>query len=378
MDLSKYTLVEATREQLVVSRKRQAVTWARGMTEAEFMSREEYLEKMEHSSNGRFICWALVPRDNTFTLNFPCSCETFRRKTLVIRPSGALEEVVGYGIASVYCDPEQRGKGFASHMMRLLHHVLAPAESLPPFPSSWGAPPERHPGVGDALLSVLYSDVGHRFYELCGPAPDIPGWIVHKPISTVWHLDYMTGVSQQPGDKIEWLNKEACEALWEEDAEYIKEQLSQPSNDDLIRFTFLPNDGIAGYLLERVLAEAPLTPQQPLEYWGVKVTHKDGSQAYATWTLDLELAKPPNLVITRLKSTPDMFPSLMKALLTEATRLSSKAIEVWNLEQALIDIAANMGGKTTSRTEHLPAVAWYVRENLEKLEWIFNEKFPWC
>jgi len=259
-------------------------------------------------------------------------------------------------------------------MMRLLHHVLAPSDALPPFPSIWGAPPPRHPGAGGALLSVLYSDVGSRFYELCGPAPDIPGWMVHKPIGTIWHLDFITGVALQAGDKVEWLNKEACETLWEEDAKYIQSQLSKPSDNDAIRITFLPNDGIAGYLLTRVLAEAPLQPQQPLEKWGVRVTHKDGSEAYATWTLDMELSKPPQMVITRMRTTSKMFPSLMKVLLNEATRIDAKEIEVWNLEEPLLDIAANLGGRTSARTAHLPALAWYGSENPNKIDWIFNEK----
>lgn len=281
--------------------------------------------------------------------------------------------MTGFGIASVFTAPEYRGKGYASHMMCLLHHVLAPSESLPPFPEEWGSPPPRHPQCGGALFSVLYSDVG-SFYEKCGPIPGEIGWRVHKPISTVWQLDVMTGMLQQQSGQVAWLDQKSCCELWEEDSDYIKTHLSHPYNDNLTRFTFLPNDGIAAYQLHRVIAEAPLHPQQPLARFGVRVTEKDGNQGYATWTIDMQLSKPPVMVITRIRATPHSFPSLMKALLSEATTISANFIEVWNLEEALVDIAANMGGRTTTRTEHLPAVAWYGKESPEALDWIFNEK----
>lgn len=84
-------------------------------------------------------------------------------------------------------------------MMRLLHHVLAPSERLPEFPETWGAPPQvQHSGLGDALFSVLYSDVGEEFYPKCGPIHGMSGWEIRDPWSVVWNAN--TSVQLSLGD----------------------------------------------------------------------------------------------------------------------------------------------------------------------------------
>src|SRR5436190_19545354 len=82
--------------------------------------------------------------------------------------------VVAYGIASVYTPLRHREKGYAKHLMRLLHFVMADPSLLPQFPvDAWGAPPIIPPNVNfpymTAVASGLYSDVGSNFYPFCGP-----------------------------------------------------------------------------------------------------------------------------------------------------------------------------------------------------------------
>ncbi|GJJ11428.1 hypothetical protein Clacol_005661 [Clathrus columnatus] len=366
---------------LLVSRKRQAKTWARGMTEEEFLRREETLEDQEHAKDN-FTAWALVPRSNTTTLDYPCSCETFRRKILVTK-SGVIETHIGYGIASVFCAPEHRRKGYASHMMRLLHHVLAPPSALPEFPVEWGAPPPSiYPGVRDAQLSVLFSDIGD-FYAQCGPTPTKPGWIIKDPISTIWKMDFITGIVSKSIDiPFEWLTEDKCKELWDLDSAYIKEEFSSMAVSietlDSPGFTFLPSDGVAGYLLQRVLCEAPLIPEnKEMKHFGVRMITKEEhvSSIYATWTLDMELSERPVITLTRLRSTAQYFPALMIQLMREASRINAKSIEVWNLPSGLVDIATNMGGRTKPRVDHLPAVTWYGPEDMQNVKWRFNEKY---
>lgn len=45
---------------LLVSRRRQATTWARGMTEEQFIDREVQLEKLEHATDGKLISWFVL------------------------------------------------------------------------------------------------------------------------------------------------------------------------------------------------------------------------------------------------------------------------------------------------------------------------------
>ena len=288
------------------------------------------------------------------------------------------EEVIAYGIASVFCPPEYRRKGYASHMMRLLHHILSLSDSLPPFPREWGAPPSRSQGVGgDARFSVLYSDIGD-FYRLCGPAPDVSGWHIRGPASTTWKLkpeDLNQIDVTDEGSRL--LSKQECIVLWENDASYIRDYISRLPVSPRTRFTFLPDKGVAAFLLHRVVAEAPLNPKHPLEHWGVTVKSEkhDSSPAYATWTLDMTLSEPPVLVLTRLRASRESFSALLKALVRVARQIGADTIETWNLDAELVDVAASLGGNTGVRDEHLPAVAWYGPEQQDDIEWLFNEKY---
>lgn len=302
-----------------------------------------------------------------------------RRSALVIKQSSPPEKVIAYGIASVFCPPENRNKGYASHMMRLLHHILAPAESLPPFPKEWGTPPPSYPGVGkDARLSMLYSYVGD-FYRSCGPSPDTSGWHILGAVGTTWKLKPKDLIYNDVSDESYYfLSKEQCVNLWESDAAYITECMSQLPASPRTRFTCLPNNGVASYFIHRTLAEAPLHPKHTLEHWGVAVRsegHEKSPSAYATWTLDMYLSKPPSILVTRLRASPDSLPTLLKGLFRVAGQIGADSIEVWNLDTNLVNVAESMGGHTAARDDNFPAVVWYGPEKPNEIEWVFNEKY---
>ena len=83
-------------------------------------------------------------------------CSSFHRNALVQdAASSEPAQVFAYGIGAVFCPPQHRKNGYARHMMRLLHYVLASPRSLPSLPSEWGAPPVPSPGVGNACFSAL-------------------------------------------------------------------------------------------------------------------------------------------------------------------------------------------------------------------------------
>lgn len=80
-------------------------------------------------------------------------------------------------------------------MLRLLHYRIGNPQHLPPFPAAWGAPPPSLPAEmakqvlpGDA--SILWSDVGSKFYSKCTIGETRPGWVVRDELVTelVWDL----------------------------------------------------------------------------------------------------------------------------------------------------------------------------------------------
>ncbi|OBZ77486.1 hypothetical protein A0H81_02372 [Grifola frondosa] len=304
------------------------------------------MDTHEHAADGKLVTWVLAPRSDPATLDFMCACETFRRHAIVaetgIGKKPELREVTGYGIASVFTLPSNRGKGYARHMMCLLHWVLAPRSVLPfEFPATWGAPPDREiaarRGMGVAQFSVLYSDVGPDFYRACGPERD-----------------------SRTGGRTS--------------------------------FTFLPDKGVGAFVVQRTMSFTPnLEPVLPSNTWGVLLlpagasdlgaalaeTSLHGLPSFVAWTLDLRTS-PRTLVVTRLRANTSTLPRLLNLMKDAARKADVEKIEIWYLPDKLQAVANEQGWKTAERLEHLSAVKWYGRKSEADIDWVFNEKFCWC
>ncbi|KAI8986892.1 hypothetical protein BD414DRAFT_461370 [Trametes punicea] len=400
------SLFPATPEQVLESRRRTAVQWAKGLSVEEYVRRDVIMDKHEHAVGGKLVTWVLAPRSDPTTLDFMCSCETLRRTAIVAKRAKDVDardvrEVTAYGIASVYTPPEKRGKGYARHMMRLLHWVLAPRSALPSeFPAEWGAPPDvavlSTLGVANAQFSALYSDVGRIFYQACGVTPSSnDGWVVMGALETSKMLDTSdSAVTSAPPDELnlQWLTEDEVVALYERDASWIKDDLSRFAGDtDRTLFSFLPNGGVGAFVIRRVMDFAEgLRPVLPTTKWGMVILphgardvraalRHETPLSFVTWTLDLRTS-PRSLVITRLRADENTFPVFLDQLLVVAREENVEKVEFWYLRPELRDIANARGWKTRERPEHLSAVKWYGEEKDDdsELDWVYNEKFCWC
>lgn len=262
-------------------------------------------------------------------------------------------------------------------MMRLLHWVLAPPSSLPPFPARWGTPPQAYEMFGNASFSVLYSDIGSDFYKLAGPDEAAEGWVVREPYATIWKISENTASDNMKID-VHYLSEDDCNGIWTRDAEQMKNDL-RSSRSRKTAFTFLPNGGVSAFLVRRTAFYMPGQPYEIPEHWGVELCSKEQSEmtdampTFATWTLDVR-PPPSTLVVTRLRATKDSFPYLVECLLSAAKKSNMERVEIWNLSKELVTLAASLGGDTVLRDEHLNAFKWYGPEKANDLEWAFNEK----
>ncbi|OSD08107.1 hypothetical protein PYCCODRAFT_386283 [Trametes coccinea BRFM310] len=414
MSLADLSLFAATPEQVLESRKRTAVQWAVGQSVEEYLERDAIMDRHEHAANGRLITWVLAPRSDPTTLDFMCSCETFRRTAVVAKRAKEVDarevrEVTAYGVASVYTPPAKRGKGYARHMMRLVHWVLAPRSALPAeFPAEWGAPPDidvlRVLGVANAQFSVLYSDVGHAFYQGCGPTPSgNDGWVVKGALETSRMLDASSADDPgapsaaapppPPGLNLQRLAEEDVLALYARDATWIKDDLSHFAGaTSRTLFSFLPDGGVGAFVMRRVMDFAPgLRPVRPTVQWGLALLPQGardlqdalrrrpdaGPLPFVTWTLDIRTS-PRTLVVARLRADERTFPVLLERLLAAAREARVEKVEFWYLRPELRAVAEARGWATKERAEHLSAVRWYGEEKDDELEWVYNEKFCWC
>ncbi|KAJ7293930.1 hypothetical protein C8J57DRAFT_1491281 [Mycena rebaudengoi] len=372
--LSALSLFPATSEQIAEARRRTLDEWGKGLTLAEHLQRDANEDQFECSRDGLLITWVLAPREDPETLNFKCSCETFKRIGIVLDPATkTTEDVTCYAIASVFTPPGNRGKGYAHHMLALLHYLIADVEALlprPEFPAAWGEPPSKVEGTGKARFSALWSDVGD-FYSACGPAPGIrDGWVIRGTTTTVWDV---APLKLQPSDSSlnwKWLDDPGVSKLWTEDAEKMRQDMEQADGTD-VSFAFLPTRGVASFQHRRLEIFLERLVNPPINTWGV--VSSDNS-VFATWTVDPRPPAPMTLTVTRIRAEPHSFGELVGKILEIAKKHDAKRIEVWNLPTELEALAGTLGAVTYEREEHLPAFKWYGKEAESSITWAFNER----
>ncbi|KAH8835757.1 hypothetical protein DL96DRAFT_1702722 [Flagelloscypha sp. PMI_526] len=359
--LAHFSLFIANRAQKNESRTRICAAWGYGMTPEQYLARDERMEKLEQAKDGNLITWILAPRDNPETLDFPCSCETYKRAFLAKPSHGVVENTTAYGIGSVFTAVEHRGKGYATHMMHLLHWALAgntlSKKAAISYPLDlWGEPPNV-PSEGDGVVSVLFSDIGSEFYRVAGPTPSV---VSPPPLLDEWTLvqDPLT-----------------LDGIWDREADRIRHYFSSLSVDAIPAMSFLTDEGVARFQYARLVPEIfsihPRAPPDP--NWGLisSTTSPGEEETFATW--DIELKDPAKLVVTRFRcpsNNHQKFESLVYKLLDLAREYGFDEVEIWNLAP---DLQGVLNGKTIWRHDHLACMAVY-RPDLKDAEWLFNEK----
>lgn len=147
-------LVHPTPDEKLATFKINGASWKGSLSLDAYLRREDYLSNQALTRNGGITFWILVDTAHTSTPRIIlASCESLRKRALVRRQDGQVEEVVAHGIASVFCNPAFRGKGYAGRMIKELGKAL----------DTWQQEDGR---VAD--FTVLFSDIGRvRFKPLC-------------------------------------------------------------------------------------------------------------------------------------------------------------------------------------------------------------------
>ena len=130
--------------------------WGDALSLPQYLEESTFLTTIPLAKNDGMHVWMLTDKtdspDHRYIL---CSCETFRKRVFITDTEGHFTEMVMYGIASVFCDPKYRGRGFAARLMREL------ATMLP----NWQGRSKK------CIGSVLYSDIGKTYYANLGWHP---------------------------------------------------------------------------------------------------------------------------------------------------------------------------------------------------------------
>ncbi|WVQ82030.1 hypothetical protein IAT38_004158 [Cryptococcus sp. DSM 104549] len=392
-NLAAYTIRPANPEQQEQHVRAGFKHWNKGATYEEYLGvynreRKEAIWAKDHA----LITWALVKTDDPEGQLY-AGCETYRRRGFVKRKgSDEIEEGAVYVIASVVTPSEHLRNGYATRLLSLLHHVLGPAESLPPVPESWGTssiaiPPQLSSNIPRALGSILWSDVGSTFYSRCSIGGTRPGWVVEDSMCSeiVWKILPPEG---PPDDSVE--------LLYQDDLLSISETLSAEAKaklegaDTSKRSLFIQDPASTGTLsfvpVRGTWPKAPTHDPLPV---GLRIRSPSGDAKddtivlFATSNIAIEGSRFLVTYVSNL--APAQLPVVLSAIDKLATEAGHGLGWVWDLglESELVQAWKALPGREVQsgrRQEidgHLLGVAWYGAEE-EEGKMIEGQMWSWA
>ncbi len=312
-------------------------------------------------------------RQDNFSRPSPllCSCETFRKRAFVTDTQGQFSEMIIYGIASVFCNPKYRGRGFAARLLRELAMMLP----------NWQVASRR------CIGSVLYSDIGKTYYANLGWHP--------FPVNTHIEIDPMGAPTTSQARK---LLAGDLGQLCKDDEALIQKAMTSTSNCK-IRMMLVPDlDHMQWHHGKEEFASDKLFKKQP-QVKGA-MAGKPGNRVWAIWTHrfygDPESASSDNtLYILRVvveKEKADtvqremqakQMQAVLKAAQIEAAEWQLHSVKMWHpahLVRELVERAGIQYRNVDREQDSIASLLWYGEGSGKEdtLEWIGNEHYGWC
>ncbi|MCJ1475548.1 hypothetical protein MMC13_004211 [Lambiella insularis] len=363
-----------------------SLAWRDALTLPQYLEESAYLTTVPLAKDGVMTLWILVdgnlPPDQRPIL---CSCETFRKCSLISDSEGDVTETIIHGVASVFCDPEYRRRGYASRMMRELAQALR----------SWQVESKKCVG------SVLYSDIGKHYYSNLG-------WL---PVPNNGHIELQPSIALIPS-KARQILSEDLEQLCKEDEAMIRDAMSRTS-DEKRRMVLVPDLDHMGWhhkkeewVCDKLFGKVPqikgaIAGQPGNRIWAIW-THRfygDPKSVTSDNTLYiLRLVVEKNQVAestlssegrdlpydsTQLKLQAQQLKAVLQAAQAEAAEWKLSHVNLWDptpLAQKLIEQCGIDHIKVERDYEGIASLLWYGdgSDNGNVPQWIGNEKYAWC
>ena len=347
-------------------------SWGDALDLDQFLAESEHLLTVPLARDGGMTLWILVdknlPHDERPIL---ASCETFKKKGLLAREGAndGVQDVVLHGIASVFCDPAYRGRGYAQRMMREIGQVL----------KTWQVE-EGETCVG----SLLYSDIGTVYYAKLG-------W---KPVGKNRHLVFPA--KKQEGvksDKMRIVLDEDLGKLCKRDEDLARNRLNQNGkaalmvvpDEDHMRWHHGKEDFMYAKVLEK---ECPCK--------GVLIRKAIGEdRAWAVWTrryygLGDTGRRENTLYILRLAfdsqgstehekaEMQESLKMIIEAAQAEADYWGMGSVKLWDPSPLVFELmqGIDLEYKMVERDQDcIASLMWYGDGDAP--EFVANEKYAW-
>jgi len=362
-------LTHPTPEERLATWTLNSVNWGGALSKPDYLEREAYLTTVSLAKDGGVTHWILVDR------NLPpnerpilASCESLCKPVLVSK-SRVITEGITHGIGSVFSQPMFRGRGYAGRMLR----------DLAPLLKTWQVD-SSIPGREMCPFSILYSDIGKKYYSKFGWAPFPSTHVAFPP------------TAKTSTSKANPLNYSDIAELCTLDEEYIRKELAN-AKDGKIHVALIPNHDVMQWHHLREDFVTNKIFKKPPTIKGA-IAGPVGARIWALWTRafygPLKLESGNTLHILRLvieDETAEDNASKLKSILeiaqAEAAQWQLNHVEVWNPTAVLKKLIQGTGlehSEVEREEESIASLMWYGEGSgkTDEIKWVGNEKYGWC
>ncbi|KAF2842266.1 hypothetical protein M501DRAFT_968590 [Patellaria atrata CBS 101060] len=376
------TLVQPTEDEKIAQWKLNGTSWKGALPNVEsYVAREAYLEQQELTRNGGLTLWVLVDiaAKNRQVL---CGCDTYRKKAMMWK-DGRVKDVVSYGIGSVFCPPDKRGKGYAGRMMKELGKIL----------KTW-----KLADGEQCLFTTLYSDIGKKFYANHGWNP-YPSSYISVPAS-------FTLPQSLPA--VRALYAPELAELCTIDENLVRQRLELLPKDSKTTVALTPDVATIRWLHAREEFVGREVYHKVPDIKGALVGTEKGGRVWAIFTRMWYNSDPKatngnilyflRLVIEdKVTDEPTEKPTdfqeskhtlaiaaIIAFALNQVKEWGMEEVQAWNPTADVVAAAKYLypEAKAINRDEEsIASLMWYGTEtgnNKEDVDWIECEKYVWC
>lgn len=354
--------------------------WGTTLTLPSYLDRESYMANTPLSRDGGITYWILVDQESTpDSRPILGSLETIRKRALIAR-GGQVKEVITHGIGSVFCNPEYRGKGYASRMLKELGPTL----------NKWQTD-TKVPGSEECTFSILYSDIGKKYYAKHGwlPFPSTHIFFPPYPPLPAPTNGHTNGTVTETATR---LKNADIEALCVLDEKYIRKELAH-AQDGKTHVALVPDYETMqwhhlreDFMTSRIFSQSPITRGA--------IAGSPGNRVWAVWTRSFygpvdRVESGNTLHFLRLvvededdvEGNVEKLKGIVKIAQKEAAEWKCIGVEIWNPTPIVKKLVEKLGldhSEIEREEESIASLMWYGEGTGEDVVWVGNEKFGWC
>jgi len=354
-----------------------ATEWKGFLSQSSYLDREQYLIQADICRDDGATAWILtsakLPTNEDGSRPILAACETAKKNAYVAK-DGVLQKVTSHGIGSVYCRPEYRGKGYAGTMIKEL------GKKLETF---------QQPKESKGRFSVLYSDIGPKFYARHGWRPFPSTHISLKTIDNAGEYHQRRAeITPLPHVKdLKYQDLVALPLISNLEDKLVNISSANPSKTFVafqpdmrnLQWHFMREEFLAESLdREKPQVKGAVDQNTGIALIWVRTYSEDSSD----WHLSVLYVHIPESVVHTDETRKSLSALLLRAQYEAHIWDMADGVEVWDPRREVVEaaqaIAYGHEVQVISRDqEHICSLKWNGSDAGDVV-WLANERYAWC